>query len=47
MGSGRRRGEKIIVPVYKKGDNQTVVIIESCHLCQLNTIFYQSSCCQG
>jgi len=33
------------VPIYKKGDRQTVVIIEAYHFCQLHTKFYPTSCC--
>ena len=39
--------ESIIVPIYKKGNKQTVVIIEAYHYCQLCTKFYPTSCCQG
>jgi hypothetical protein len=38
--------ESVIVPVYKKGDKQIVVIKESYHFFQLLTIFYPTSCCQ-
>ena len=39
--------KSIIVPLYKKGDKQTVVIIGAYHFCQLRTKFYPTSCCQG
>jgi hypothetical protein len=38
--------ELIIVPIYKKGDKQTVVIIGTYHICQLRTKFYSTSFCQ-
>jgi len=31
--------ESIIVPIYKKGDKKTVVIIDEYHFCQLPTKF--------
>jgi hypothetical protein len=37
----------MVVPTYKKGDRQTVVIIEAYHFCQLHTKLYPASCCQG
>ena len=37
----------IIVPIYKKGDKQIVVITEAYHICQVGTKFYPTSCCQG
>jgi len=39
--------ELIIVPIYKKGIKQIVVIIGAYHFCQLCTKFYPTSCCQG
>ena len=39
--------ESIIVPVYKKADKQTVVIIGAYHFCQLRTKVYPTSWCQG
>jgi hypothetical protein len=34
--------ESIVVPIHKKGDKMTVVIIEAYHCCQLRTKFYQT-----
>ena len=39
--------EPIIVPIYKKGNKKTVVIIGAYHFCQLRINFYPISCCQG
>ena len=39
--------EWIIVPICKKGNKQTVVIIEAYHYCQLCTKFYPTFCSQG
>ena len=39
--------ESIIVPIYKKGEKQIVVIIEAYHIFQLHTKFYPTSCSQG
>jgi hypothetical protein len=39
--------ESIIVPIYKKGDKQIVVIIKAYHFCQLHTKFYPTFFCQG
>jgi hypothetical protein len=39
--------ESIVVPVYKKGDKQSVVTIVACHSCQLHTKIYQTSFYQG
>ena len=36
-----------LVPLYKKGDKQTVVIMEAYQFCQLHTKFYPTSCHQG
>jgi hypothetical protein len=33
--------ESAIVPIYRKGDKQIVVIKESINFCRLLTIFYQ------
>jgi len=41
------RKESIVVPIYKKGIKQTVVIIQSYHICQRRTKFYPTPCCQG
>ena len=38
--------ESIIVPVYKKGVKQTVVITQAYQFCQLLRKFYSASCCQ-
>ena len=38
--------ESIIVPIHKKGDRKTVIIIEAYHFCQPLTKFYPTSCCQ-
>jgi hypothetical protein len=37
--------ESIMVPIHKKGDKLTVVIIEAYHCCQLHTKFYQIFSC--
>jgi hypothetical protein len=37
----------IIVPLYKKGDKEIVLIIEAYRFCQLGTKFYPASCCLG
>jgi len=37
----------IIVPIYKKGDKQIVVITGAYHFFLLRTKFYPSSCRQG
>ena len=34
-------------PIYKKGEKQTVVTIETYYLCQLHTKFYPTSCSPG
>jgi len=39
--------DSIIVPLYKKGDKEIVVIIGACHFCKLRTKFYPTSCCQS
>jgi len=39
--------ESIIIPIHKKRDKQTVIIIEAYHSCQPLTKFYPTSCCQG
>jgi len=39
--------EAIIVPIYKKGDKQIVVITGAYNFCQLHTKFYGTSCCQS
>jgi len=38
--------ESIIVPKYKEGKKQTVVIIEAYHFCQLAKELYPTFCCQ-
>jgi hypothetical protein len=38
--------QSVIVPIYKKGDKQMLVIKESYHFCQLLTMFHPTSCCQ-
>jgi len=40
------RKESITVPIYKKGDKETVVNIEAYHSFQLRSKFYPTSCCQ-
>jgi hypothetical protein len=37
--------DSIIVPIYKKGDKHTVVVIEAYHFCQLHTELYPAFCC--
>jgi len=39
--------ESIILPIYKNGDKQTVVIIEAYHFCQIRVKFYHTSCREG
>jgi hypothetical protein len=39
--------ESVVVPIYKKGDEQIVVTIAAYHSCQQHTEFYQISFCQG
>jgi hypothetical protein len=39
--------ESIIVPIYKKGDRRTVVIIEEYHCYQLHTKSYPTFFCLG
>jgi len=39
--------ESIVVPIYKKGDKQIVVILGAYHFCQQCTKFYPKPCCQG
>jgi hypothetical protein len=40
--------ESVIVTIYRKGDKtQIVAIIGAYQFCQLLTIFYPTSCCQG
>ena len=42
------RKESSIVPIYKKGDKQIVLIIGAYHFCHLcSTKFYPTSCSQG
>jgi hypothetical protein len=37
--------ELIIIPIYKKSDKKTVVIVEAYHFCQLHTTYYPTYCC--
>ena len=39
--------ESIVVPFYKNGEKQIVVIIVAHHFFQLRRQFYPISCCQG
>ena len=41
------RKESVIIYIYKKDNNQIVVIIGVYHFLQLRTKFYPTSCCQG
>jgi len=42
--SGRSRSLYLFI---RRGIKQIVVIIGTCHFCQLRTKFYPTSCCQG
>jgi len=39
--------ESIVLPVYKKDDETDCSNLGVYHFCQLRTIFYPISCCQG
>jgi len=39
--------ELIIGPLYKKGEKNTVEVIDAYQFCQLRTKFYPTSCSQG